>query len=586
MDSSLAHLISWSEPTKGDAPLALTGPSITISPLPPPHAPTVFLFGGKYVHNRKLTNEIWAMNLNTRIWEKIDAGPGPSPRYFHSMDVWENKLVCFGGMSDSEPTSVHNDIWFFDCSTRKWLPSDNGSTDGEQALVPMARYAHLSAISRGKLLVSGGQHSDNSWIYEINVYDLKKRRWISKTQQPEMNGQHSKGAYRSVATSSKQRVIIPPKRPDSNTSQSYSIDEEGEGGDIWCYSNYDFAKVRRELDIIAPSDDDDQSDAGPRFTSTPCFAIRDESTRMRGSAMPPGLRFPTGGIVGNHFILCGLYLASSSAAFSIWSLDLTTYIWRHIEPAVLNDGSWNRALVWPERARILVFGNTESDIATDYGKRAVSVDHMAVISLETYGIYRPPRLEIPVNIQQRGLMVLDENLASDFAVIAEDGRRVKCSRHVLRERWAWFAAQEKDLVTAMAGEVKDAPAVDVADTLMGSFEPTKIAATSVTLHEPFPVCVALVQYFYTQSLSTPLQNRAPILSALLFLSKQYKIDRLAKLVVHALHERLEPNVAVGVYEISTLSGEQALQIRALNMIHVSVFVCFIAFADSSPVEQR
>ena len=400
------------------------------------------------------------------------------------------------------------------------------------------------------------------------MYDLKARRWVSKTQQPEVNGLHSKGAYRSVAVSSKQRVITQPTQSDKTAKQSYSIEEDGKGGDVWCYSNYDFAKVRRELDIIVPSEDGGQS-SNDRFTSPPSFSIRDESSRMTGIAMPPGLRFPTGGIVGNHFVLCGLYLASSSGAFSVWSLDLTTLNWRHIEPAVLGEGSWNRALIWPERAKILVFGNLESDLSADYGKRAVSVDNMAVISLEAYGIYRPPKLQIPLNVQERGLIALDDNLASDFEVIAEDGRRIKCSRHVLRERWSWFAEQEKELIASMAGEVKDAPAVEIADTLMGAFEPTKIATTSLTLNEPFPVCVALVQYFYTQSLSTPLQNRAPVLSALLFLAKQYKIDRLARLVVHALHERLEPSVAVGVYEIATLSGEQALQIRALNMVHVS-----------------
>lgn len=66
--------------------------------------------------------------------------------------------------------------------------------------------------------------ADSSWVYEINVYDLKRRVWISRTEQPEAQGLHSKGAYRSVATSSKQRVILP------KNALSYAINEEGEGG--------------------------------------------------------------------------------------------------------------------------------------------------------------------------------------------------------------------------------------------------------------------------------------------------------------------------------------------------------------------
>jgi hypothetical protein len=394
---------------------------------------------------------------------------------------------------------------------------------------------------------------------------------VSKTEQPEAQGLHSKGAYRSVATSSKQRVITPSKGGDlkASSAHSYAIDEEGEGGDIWCYSNYDFAKVRRELDVISPSELTPDSVLSTKHTSAPGFATRDDSMRMQGLSQPPGLRFPSGGIVGNHFILCGLYLASSSAAFSIWSLDLSAMTWRHLEPAVLNTGSWNRAVLWPERARILVFGNAQYDLASDYGRRAVNLDHIAVISLETFGIYPPPKLEIPAKVQEIGLTMLDEKMASDFDVVCDDGRRVKCSRAVLRERWPWFAEQEKDLADKVAGATRDAPALDINDTLLGSFTPARLAPTQLTIPEPFPVCVALVQYFYTLSLSTPLQNRAPVLSALLFLAKQYRIERLAKLVVHALHERLEPSIAVGIYEIATLSGEQNLQVRALNMIHVS-----------------
>lgn len=145
--------------------------------------------------------------------------------------------------------SVHNDIWFFDCLSRRWLPqphapssvigigisSPSSSTSTSQqdpTLLPSARYAHLSSVSRGKLVISGGQHSDNSWIYEINVYNLKKQVWESKTVQPEAGGLHSKGAYRSVATSSKRRVVVPHTGGElkATSSHSYSIDEEGEGG--------------------------------------------------------------------------------------------------------------------------------------------------------------------------------------------------------------------------------------------------------------------------------------------------------------------------------------------------------------------
>ena len=87
------------------------------------------------------------------------------------METGEDMLVCFGGMSDSDPTAVHNDIWFFDCFSRKWLPQppsaaglprSGAASEQDPTLFPSARYAHLSAVSRGRLVISGGQHSDNS----------------------------------------------------------------------------------------------------------------------------------------------------------------------------------------------------------------------------------------------------------------------------------------------------------------------------------------------------------------------------------------------------------------------------------------
>ncbi|WVQ70526.1 hypothetical protein IAR50_000045 [Cryptococcus sp. DSM 104548] len=574
MDPATAHVMSWIENTKGHVPPPLTGPSITISPLQAPHPPTVFLFGGKSVLTRRLTSTMWAMDISTRIWTQLDPGPGPSPRYFHSMDVWQDKLVCFGGMSDAEPSmAVHNDVWFFDCLARRWLPQPSPSAGvglgidhalQDPSKLPSPRYAHLSAVSRGQLVVSGGQHSDNSWIYEINVYDLQSRVWLSKTEQPQAGGMYSKGAYRSVAASSSKRVVTPntAERPNAH---SYSVDEEGGGGDVWCYSNYDFAKVRRELDIISPSPSSSQPTA--KHTPPPDHAIHDRSGLMRGSSQPPGLRFPTGGIVGSHFILCGLYLASVSGQFSVWALNMDTMVWRHIEPAALTNGSWNRAVVWPEQGKVLVFGNSSLDLAQDYTRRAVNLDHMAVISLPAYGIYQPPSLIVPPTVQQTGLTMMDEKLASDFEVVCDDGRRIKCARTVLSERWPWFREQERALADETQQVITDAPAVDIHDTLLGSFTPARLTPSTLTLPEPFPICVALVQYFYTLSLSTPLQNRAPILTGLLFLGKQYGLERLVRLVLHSLHGRLDAGNAVGIYEIATLAGERDLQVRALNVIH-------------------
>jgi hypothetical protein len=78
----------------------------------------------------------------------------------------EDKLVCFGGMSDTNPPSVYNDVWFFDCYSQNWLPQPSPARDlgasQDPRMIPVSRYAHLSAVSRDMLVISGGQDSENA----------------------------------------------------------------------------------------------------------------------------------------------------------------------------------------------------------------------------------------------------------------------------------------------------------------------------------------------------------------------------------------------------------------------------------------
>ncbi|BEJ11237.1 hypothetical protein CspHIS471_0106590 [Cutaneotrichosporon sp. HIS471] len=575
-----SDIASWFEAVKGEVPFSLTGPSITLSPLPSPYPPTVFLYGGKVVQFRRMSDQMWALDLNRREWSRVNAGTGPGVRYFHSMDVWEDKLVLFGGMSEQElngSSFVHDDVWFFDCRTRRWLPQPSPDAGPsfepiaqDPQFLPSARYAHLSAVSRGKLIVFGGQRHDNTWIYEISAYDLKRRVWVSKTPQPESHGLHSKGAYRSVALSTNQRVVFP--HSDSHTftgtqALPYSEDEEGFGGSIYVYSNYDFAKVRREFEILHPLDGvEAEPVASDKFASIPDYTVRDLSTKMSGVSQPPGLRFPSGGIVGHHLVLTGLYLASTSGAFSIWALDLTTMVWTHIEPTVLKTGSWNRPIICPDTARLLVFGCADSDLTTDYGKRAVNLNHVAVVELEAYGIYRPPKQEISDMEQNVGLTMLDQRLLIDFEVVSVDNRRVKCSRRVLEKRWPWFAEQQASIVSRAGEIIHDVASLDMDGAVAASLSPVRMTPTRLYLPEEFAICVALVQYFYTLELSSPLQRRGPVLTSLLFLAKQYKIERLRRLVVHTLHSRLEPDNALNLFQVASIAGEKPLASRCLSLL--------------------
>ena len=89
----------------------------------------------------------------------------------------------------------------------------------------------------------------------------------------------------------------------------------------------------------------------------------------------------------------------------------------------------------------------------------------------------------------------------------------------------------------------------------------RLSPRSLALSEPYPVTLALLQYFYSMSLLTPLQHAPPVLSALLVIATNYNITHLQALVKHAMHRALSNSTSVGVYEVATLCSCRSLQIR-------------------------
>ncbi|KAG8855046.1 hypothetical protein FRB96_007241 [Tulasnella sp. 330] len=686
---SISDLTTFARKTKGQVPPQLVGASTTVV------SKKMYLFGGRLVSLRRMVSDLYVFDLETFVWEKLPPDENvPGARYFHSTDVWDDKLlVVFGGMgyattkaagtatgsSSSEDLCVLNDVRFFDLKEKRWLPYPPSSapTPLPSNLIPRARYAHLSSVTSDRLFIIGGQDMTNVWLDDIHVYDLRARAWIQRHEYP----RHC-GTYRSVAVAGRQRVRLPQEekvpnsmgllgppgsrfKPDGGgnataipppTNQivtdseslvhlSYSAEPTPDFPcDILLYSNYNFTDVRRELEVISPSEDGSG------------FAITDRSDAMTGHSLPPGLRFPTGAILGTHLIVAGTYLAHSYQSFSVWSLNLLTLVWSRIDAGTtLSTGSWSRGVLWPSENKFLIFGNRAGNLVEDYNRRLLTWDHVAYIDLEAFGIYQPPVRLLDPRVSEMGLAALEEGVCADFEVIAEDGRRVKCSRKCLEARWPWFREQRrlylgrarraletlpqstggsevplpvskkervtrtmerytkgrhntKDSVATVEtafhssksqarsssrdsssatgprrrhhnGAVEDkayesdgssASSSSSTPTLDAdpSFSDPRLTPRTLQLSEPYAVTLALLQYIYSLSLSTPLQHAPPVLSALLLLATNYGMSHLEGLVRHAMHGSLTrgPGSSVAVYEVATVCDCQSLQIRALKVV--------------------
>ncbi|CCM03521.1 uncharacterized protein FIBRA_05655 [Fibroporia radiculosa] len=596
----ISDLTAFCRRTTGDVPPKLVGASTTVV------GSKMYLYGGRLVSERKMVSDIYMFDLETFRWDRLHQhleDDVPQARYFHSADTWRNHLIIFGGMAirphsdNPEDLCVLNDVRMFNLTTGHWLPSSSTASEGSPpSFIPNARYAHLSSVSADRLFVIGGQDLANVWLDDVYVYDLAAKAWVLRREY----SRHC-GTYRSVAVTADMRVRLPQEElraaqpsssglgpagnrfkvnqaaptasviPTASITQSESLvylpysapPTDDYPCDIFLFSNYNFTDVQRELEVFSPLSDGD-------------FTVSDRSGSMNGTSFPPGLRFPTGAILGTYFIVAGTYLSQTYQSFSIWALDLINMTWARIDPgSALSTGSWFRSCLWPAENKFMVFGNRHGNLVEDYNRRLLSWDHVTCIDLEAFGIYQSPPMVLDIRAQELGLATLEESVLADFEIICDDGRKVQCSRKVLEERWPWFRAQLRMFVQSASQVAESMPmvpqhvALPELSSTYGRQEQRldpRLTPRSFHLSEPYPITLALVQYFYSMALITPLQHAPAVLSQLLLLSSTYELNHLQSLVKHAMHRALSYATSVGIYGVATLCNCRSLQIRALRIV--------------------
>ncbi|KAI9344113.1 hypothetical protein BD770DRAFT_329082, partial [Pilaira anomala] len=527
---SISGIITQIHATLEEVPPALVGASVNVI------GNKAYVFAGRLATSRKMTNYLYILDLHTLVWTRHipppDSEKPPMARYFHSASVYKNQLVIFGGMGYSRLSNdglcVLDDISILDVDTMCWKTP----TIQPSLYSPQSRYAHLASIAEDKLIVIGGQDLDNNYLDEMNVLNLKNWEW----EQVKTFEKHV-GAYRSIATDAINSNNLNGLSHRTSTVRQFgsNIQTPDEPNPVYLYTNYNFADVKRELQLIYSS-----------------AQIEDCSSLMNGSVMPPGLRFPTGHTLGNHLILAGTYLSPQSQSYTIWSLDLAKLTWSRIETGtVFNSGSWNRGVLFENDNKFLVFGNTNRSLLDDYNHRQVNFDHIAMVDLEAFGVYSLPKLTCSSLAQEMGLRLLNEPAVSDFHIITQDNLSIPVNSAVLSQRWPYFANLMKD----NHAEEED----DKSEVIL-------IKSHYMSFPYPHTVVIALLQFIYTDNLLTAQQYQPHILSQLLLLSDMYDIPRLRELSTHALHQMLNMSTAPLIFETAALSHQTSLQIRALKMM--------------------
>jgi len=99
-------------------------------------------------------------------WNKVEANSNdvvfssyethvPSGRFYHTMNVWNNNLVIFGGAGEYikrlKARETFNDLWLFNLIHQKWT-NCRMSSPTKNGVIPWARMHHASAVINDCLL--------------------------------------------------------------------------------------------------------------------------------------------------------------------------------------------------------------------------------------------------------------------------------------------------------------------------------------------------------------------------------------------------------------------------------------------------
>ncbi|KAH7126854.1 hypothetical protein B0J11DRAFT_567614 [Dendryphion nanum] len=491
--SGLSGLVCNVHRTTGREPHPLVGATTTIL------GDMLYVFGGRKLSRTRpqLTSDLYELDLIRRHWTKIDAkGDIPPPRYFHSVcALGDTKLVCYGGMSpagqqsasstqgpssDAQPeVVVMSDVHIYDVSTRTWmhvptpdapqgryahcatiLPSSSAFTSPNAPLAAIRHNPASANPNQGsigvqldgeggtEMVVVGGQDSANHYIEQISVFNLRSLKWTATNTLG-----RSCGAYRSVVaplSGLETNKIGTGATKGSESPEEQDLASMNDGASMLIYSNYNFLDVKLELQVRYPDGS---------LSEKP----------MNGNFSPPGLRFPNGGIINNHFVVSGTFLTSSKQEYALWALDLRTLTWGRIEAGgnVFSQGSWNRGVLWNRRNCFVVLGNRKRSLVEDYNHRRINFSNICIVELEAFGLYDNPRKVAPSSgfisasapghteqldpraggralsgaAAELGQLALGLRELADMDFLALHGERIPVNSHLIARRWGPYFNQ-------------------------------------------------------------------------------------------------------------------------------------------------
>lgn len=124
----------------------------------------LYIFGGEDATNTRF-NDLYTLNFDTLIWEKIQTQDGPEKRSSATMVTWENNLYIFGGYFNHQES---NELWKYSPLENKWSLIKTNYIKG--------RHFHSVTLISDKMYVYGG-HGGEYGLNDFDYFDFIKNEW-------------------------------------------------------------------------------------------------------------------------------------------------------------------------------------------------------------------------------------------------------------------------------------------------------------------------------------------------------------------------------------------------------------------------
>ncbi len=302
-------------------------------------------------------SDVHIFDVPTRSWMKVNTPDAPQGRYAHCAALLPSSAVF--ASTNAPLSAVHHN------------PSSDNPNQGSIGV-------SLDGTGGAEMVVVGGQDSANHYIEQVSVFNLRSLKWTGTTGMG-----RSCGAYRSVVTS---LSTMSASQIGAGPHGTSDLDEDGEeqaigsGALMLIYSNYNFLDVKLELQVRLTDG---------TLTEKP----------MQTIVSPPGLRFPNGGVIANHFVVSGTFLTSSKQEYALWALDLRTLTWSRIDAggSIFSQGSWNRGVLWARRNAFVILGNRKRSLVDDYNNRRINFSNICLVVLEALVLYDNSKSTAPTS---------------------------------------------------------------------------------------------------------------------------------------------------------------------------------------------